>query len=76
MNDNGELEVTAYEIDGKDYVISKIVDYEGSNYCYLVNIEDGHDVFVKKYVNGELEPVESKEIAFNVLLKIGSQEES
>ena len=40
MNQDNDLEVTAYEIDGKDYVISKIVNYEGSNYCYLVNVDD------------------------------------
>ena len=72
MEDSKDLEVTSYEFDGKDYIVAKIVEYENNNYCYLVNIEDPHDVFLKKYVDGELKPVDSKEDAFNILLKIGN----
>lgn len=70
---NEELEYTAYLIDGFEYVIAKVVEYNNDNYCFLVNTSDPKDSFIKKYVNGNLSPVTKAEDLVNVILKICSK---
>lgn len=62
-----EAEITCYEIDGKNYLIGKKVEYNGSTYILLVNENDYTDSLVQKEVNDELEPVENVELLHNIL---------
>ncbi len=62
-----EANVSYYEIDGKDYLIAKKVDYEGSNYVLLVNEKDYNDSLVQKEENDNLIPVENVELLYKVL---------
>lgn len=73
MQDN-ELEVTCYEINEKDYLVLKLVNYKDEDYLYLVNKDDDKDVILKRLINGELEPVKSKLDAYNVLKMISNNE--
>lgn len=65
-----ELEITTYEIDGNDYLIGKEIDFEGSHYVYLINMNDETDTFLRKDVGGELKELDSKLEAFKVLEEI------
>ena len=62
-----EVDLTYYEIDGKNYIISKKAEYNGSLYVLFVNEEDYTDSFVQKEVNGDFEPVENGEVLQKVL---------
>ena len=62
-----EANVSYYEIDGKDYLIAKKVDYEGSTYVLLVNEKDYNDSLVQKEENDNLIPVENVELLYKVL---------
>ena len=62
-----EVNVSYYEIDGKDYLIAKKIDYEGSTYVLLVNEKDYNDSLVQKEVNDNLMPVEDVELLYKVL---------
>ena len=75
MQDN-ELEVTCYEIDNKDYLVLKIINYNDEDYLYLINKDDEKDVILKKLINGNLEPVSSRLDAFNVLKLISENKEN
>lgn len=62
-----EANVSYYEIDGKDYLIAKKVDYEGSTYVLLVNEKDYNDSLVQKEEKDNLTPVENVELLYKVL---------
>ena len=62
-----EANVSYYEIEGKDYLIAKKVDYEGSTYVLLVNEKDYNDSLVQKEENDNLIPVENVELLYKVL---------
>ena len=62
-----EVNVSYYEIDGKDYLIAKKIDYEGLTYVLLVNEKDYNDSLVQKEVNDNLMPVEDVELLYKVL---------
>ena len=62
-----EINVEYYKIDGKDYIIGKKVEYNGSKYILLVNENDYTDSMVQKEVNDELEPVEDVETLHKIL---------
>ena len=62
-----EVNVSYYEIDGKDYLIAKKIDYEGSTYVLLVNEKDYNDSLVQKEVNDNLMPVEDVKLLYKVL---------
>lgn len=62
-----EVEITYYEIDGKNYIIGKKLEYNGSTYLLLVNENDYTDSLVQKEAGEELEPVENEEILDKVL---------
>ncbi|MBR5662358.1 MAG: hypothetical protein IKX00_01750 [Bacilli bacterium] len=62
-----EVNVSYYEIDGKDYLIAKKLDYEGSTYVLLVNEKDYNDSLVQKEENDNLLPVENVELLYKVL---------
>ena len=62
-----EANVSYYEIDGKDYLIAKKVDYEGSTFVLLVNEKDYNDSLVQKEENDNLIPVENVELLYKVL---------
>ena len=62
-----EVDLTYYEIDGKNYIISKKAEYSGSLYVLFVNEEDYTDSFAQKEVNDDFEPVENGEVLQKVL---------
>ena len=62
-----EVEITYYEIDGKNYIIGKKLEYNGSTYLLLVNENDYTDSLVQKEAGEGLEPVENEEILDKVL---------
>ena len=62
-----EINVEYYKIDGKDYIIGKKLEYNGSTYILLVNENDYTDSLVQKEVNNSLEPVENVETLHKIL---------
>ena len=62
-----EINVEYYKIDGKDYIIGKKLEYNGSTYILLVNENDYTDSLVQKEVNSNLEPVENVETLHKIL---------
>jgi len=62
-----EINVEYYKIDGKDYIIGKKLEYNGSTYILLVNENDYTDSLVQKEVNNNLEPVENVETLHKIL---------
>ena len=68
-----EVNVTYYEIDGKNYLIGKKLDYEGSTYLLLVNEDDFTDSLVQKEVNNTLIPVESVELLHKIMYLMNSE---
>lgn len=62
-----EANISYYEIDGKDYLIAKKIDYEGSTYVLLVNEKDINDSLVQKEENDNLFPVENVELLYKIL---------
>lgn len=62
-----EVNLTYYEIDGKDYIIGKKMEYNGSNYVLLVNENDYTDSLVQKEVDDKLIPVENIELLHKIL---------
>ena len=62
-----EVNVTCYEINGKDYLIAKKLEYNGSTYVLLINENDYTDSLVQKEVNDTLEPVEDVELLYKIL---------
>lgn len=62
-----EVNLTYYEIDGKDYIIGKRLEYNGSNYVLLVNENDYTDSLVQKEVDDKLIPVENIELLHKIL---------
>lgn len=62
-----EVNLTYYEIDGKDYIIGKRLEYNGSNYVLLVNENDYTDSLVQKEVDDRLIPVENIELLHKIL---------
>lgn len=62
-----EINVEYYKIDGKDYIIGKKIEYNGSTYILLVNENDYTDSLVQKEVNNNLEPVENVETLHKIL---------
>ena len=67
-----EINVEYYKIDGKDYIIGKKLEYNGSTYILLVNENDYTDSLVQKEVNNNLEPVENVETLHKILSIIKS----
>ena len=62
-----EVNLTYYEIDGKDYIIGKKLEYKGSNYVLLVNENDYTDSLVQKEEDDKLVPVENLELLHKIL---------
>jgi hypothetical protein len=62
-----EINVEYYKIDGKDYIIGKKIEYNGSTYILLVNENDYTDSLVQKEINNNLEPVEDVETLHKIL---------
>lgn len=63
-----EVNVTCYEIDGKNYFIGKRLSYNGSNYILLVNENDYTDSLVQKEEGDNLIPVDNIELLHKILL--------
>lgn len=63
-----EVSTTCYEIDGKNYLIGKKLEYNGSTYILLVNENDYNDSFVQKEEGDTLIPVENIELLHKILL--------
>ena len=68
-----EVNIDAYEIDGKNYIVGKKVEYNNSTYILLINENDYNDSLVQKEVNNELEPVENAEVLYKVLNMMNSE---
>lgn len=62
-----EVNLTYYEIDGKDYIIGKKLEYNGSNYVLLINENDYTDSLVQKEEDDKLVPVENKELLHKII---------
>ena len=62
-----ETNITIYEIDGKNYIIAKKIEYKNNTYVLLVNERNYLDSFVQKEVGETLEPVEDLELVHKVL---------
>lgn len=62
-----EVNLTYYEIDGKDYIIGKKLEYNGSNYVLLINENDYTDSLVQKEETDKLVPVENKELLHKII---------
>lgn len=62
-----ETNITVYEIDGKNYIIAKKIEYKNNTYVLLVNERNYLDSFVQKEVGETLEPVEDLELVHKVL---------
>ena len=62
-----ETNITIYEIDGKNYIIAKKIEYKNNTYVLLVNERNYLDSFVQKEVGENLEPVEDLELVHKVL---------
>ena len=68
-----EVDVTCYEIDGKNYLIGKKLEYNGSTYILLVNEKDYTDSLVQKEEGDSLSPVENIELLHKILLLMSSE---
>ena len=62
-----ETIIDGYEIDGKDYAVVKVVDYKNEKYVLLVNVNEDGDMFLRKYVNGELKELDNKADAYKIM---------
>ena len=62
-----EVNLTYYEIDGKDYIIGKKLEYNGSNYVLLINENNYTDSLVQKEEDDKLVPVENKELLHKII---------
>ena len=62
-----EVNVSYYEIDGKNYLIGKKVNYNNSTYLLLINENDYTDSIIQKENGSELEPVENVEVLKKIL---------
>lgn len=62
-----DKEMTYYEIDGNNYLISNKINYNDEDYLLLVNEQDYTDLIVQRQTNNGLEPVTSKDILDKVL---------
>lgn len=62
-----EVDVTFFQIDNKEYIIGKKLEYNGSNYVLLVNKDDYTDSLVQKESGDNLEPVENIELLHKIL---------
>lgn len=68
-----EVDVTCYKIDGKNYLIGKKLEYNGSTYILLVNEKDYTDSLVQKEDGDSLSPVENIELLHKILLLMSSE---
>lgn len=68
-----EIEVDTYEIDGKDYIIGKKVEYNNATYILLVNKDDYTDSLVQKVTSDGLEAVENLELLHHLLVMMTSK---
>lgn len=62
-----ETIIDGYEIDGKDYAVVKVIDYKNEKYVLLVNVNEDSDIFLRKYVNGELKELDNKADAYKIM---------
>ena len=62
-----ETIIDGYEIDGKDYAVVKVIDYKNEKYVLLVNVNEDSDMFLRKYVNGELKELDNKADAYKIM---------
>lgn len=65
--------IDGYEIDGQDYAVIKVIDYKNEKYILLVNVNDEEDMFLRKYVNGELKELDNKADAYKIMENISKE---
>lgn len=57
------------EVNNKQYIVLKEIDYNMNNYLYLSNLDNPKDILIRKNELLPLESIDEYELACNLLLK-------